>query len=153
MAAALSQALPAKLEKVAKVLELAHQKDMAGHRLMLQMSKPRKARKDEDPNGVYWFEDPDRMQRLCEYCEDDVRAERELYARVPPLSPEEQILWLLDQKINVQGFYADQSLAKSIRKIAKAAAPEINAELSELTDGAVTGVNQIARLQVWLRAA
>jgi DNA polymerase bacteriophage-type len=149
-AAALSRALPAKLEKVAKVLELQHLKDMAGHRLMLQMSKPRKARKDEDPNGVYWFEDPDRMQRLGEYGEDDVKSERELYARVPPLSPEEQIIWLLDQKINARGFYANRPLAESIREVAKAAAPEIDVELEELTDGAVTGVNQIAKLQAWL---
>jgi DNA polymerase bacteriophage-type len=150
MAAALAQALPAKLETVAKALELERQKDVAGHRLMLQMSKPRKPRKGEDPNSVYWFEDPDRLQRLYEYCEDDTKSERELHACVPPLSPEEQTLWLLDQKINSRGFYADRSLAEAARKIAKAAAPEIDAELSELTHGAVTGVNQIAKLQAWL---
>jgi hypothetical protein len=55
MVTALALALPAKLEKLARALDLAHQKDATGHRLMLQMSKPRKARKDEDPNGgPYW---------------------------------------------------------------------------------------------------
>ena len=52
MAAALALALPAKLELVAEVLELLHQKDRAGQRLMVMMSKPRHPRKDEDPDGL-----------------------------------------------------------------------------------------------------
>ena len=32
-----------------------------------------------------------------------------------------------------------------------AAAPEIDAELAELTGGAVTGINQVARLLQWLQ--
>src|SRR5262249_44003111 len=38
------------------------------------------------------------------------------------------------------------------KKLAAAAAPEIDAELAEVTSGAVTAVNQLARLQSWLRA-
>ena len=38
------------------------------------------------------------------------------------------------------------------RKIAQAAAPEIDAELAEITGGAVTGINQIAKLLKWLQA-
>jgi DNA polymerase bacteriophage-type len=44
-AAALSLALPAKLEKAAAALALKNQKDMDGHRLMLRLCKPLKARK------------------------------------------------------------------------------------------------------------
>ena len=61
MAAALALALPAKLELVAEVLELQHQKDRTGQRLMVMMSKPRRPRKDEDPDGCYWFDDEDRL--------------------------------------------------------------------------------------------
>ena len=50
MAMALALSLPAKLENVARALELRHQKDAVGHRLMLMMAKPRKARGDEDPD-------------------------------------------------------------------------------------------------------
>ena len=46
---------------------------------MHQMSKPRKPRKDEDPAGTYWFDDADRLQRLYEYCKQDVEVTRELY--------------------------------------------------------------------------
>ena len=49
MAMALASALPAKLETVAEVLSLKHRKDAEGHKLMLQMAKPRKPRKGEAP--------------------------------------------------------------------------------------------------------
>ena len=87
MAAALALALPAKLELVAEALELQHQKDRAGQRLMVMMSKPRHPRKDEDPEGSYWFEDEDRRLRLYEYCRRDVEIERELYQQLRPLPP------------------------------------------------------------------
>jgi len=78
MAAALALALPPKLELVAKALELLHQKDRAGQRLMFMMSKPRRPRKDGDPEGLYWLDDEDRRQRFYEYCREDVEIEREL---------------------------------------------------------------------------
>ena len=96
MAMALALSLPAKLDAVARALELRHQKDAVGHRLMLMMAKPRKPHKDEDPKQLYWFEDQDRLGRLYEYCQADVKSERELFARLPPLSPSEQALWILD---------------------------------------------------------
>jgi DNA polymerase bacteriophage-type len=42
-------------------------------------------------------------------------------------------------------------LAKAAKQIAAAAGPEIDAELADITSGTVTGVNQIARIQNWLR--
>jgi DNA polymerase len=152
MAAAMALALPAKLEAVAAALELEQQKDAAGHRLMLQMSKPRKAHKDEDPNGTYWFEDRERLERLYEYCQQDVAVERELHERLRPLSSQEQQLWALDVVINARGFHVDRELARAARRIAAAAAPEINTELAAITDGAVTAIAQIAKLQAWLQA-
>ena len=41
-------------------------------------------------------------------------------------------------------------MAEAARKIAAAAGPEIDAELAEVTGGAVTSVNQVAKLQAWL---
>ena len=67
LAMAAASALPGRLETLADVLELSRRKDVGGHRLMLAMSKPRKAHKDEDPNQVYWFNDPERLQRLYAY--------------------------------------------------------------------------------------
>src|SRR5262249_42687325 len=82
----LALGLPARLSLVAIALELSNRKDAAGERLMHQTSKPRRPHKDEDPTKVYWFEDEVRLQRLNEYCRQDVEVERELFSRLPPLS-------------------------------------------------------------------
>ena len=60
----LALGLPARLSAAADALELANRKDAAGERLMHQMSKPRRAHKDEDPNQVHFFDDDNRLQRL-----------------------------------------------------------------------------------------
>jgi DNA polymerase bacteriophage-type len=147
----LAVGLPGKLSAAANALELANRKDAAGERLMHQMNKPRRVRKDEDAGGVYWFEDQERLDRLYSYGKQDVEVERELYGRLPPLSPAEHSRWVLSSEINRRGFCVDRTFAEAARKIAAAAAPEIDAELSELTSGAVTGINQVKRLLGWLQ--
>jgi DNA polymerase len=151
MAAASALGLPARLSMAADALELANRKDVAGERLMHQMSKPRRARQDEDPSQVHWFEDDDRLRRLHDYCRQDVEVERELFDQLPRLSPAEHALWLLSCEINERGFCVDRQFAEAARRIAQAAAPEIDAELAEITGGTVTGINQVARLLQWLQ--
>ena len=58
---------------------------------------------------------------------------------------------MLSCRINERGFHVDRQFAEAARRIAQAAAPEIDAELAELTGGAVTGINQVARLLQWLQ--
>ena len=65
--------------------------------------------------------------------------------------PAEQALWALSSRINERGFHVDRQFAEAARRIAQAAAPEIDAELAELTGGAVTGINQVARMLQWLQ--
>src|SRR5262245_41485847 len=67
-AACLALGLPARLSAAADALELEHRKDAAGERLMYQTSKPRHPHKDEDPFQIYWFDDPERLDRLFAYC-------------------------------------------------------------------------------------
>jgi DNA polymerase len=150
-AMALALGLPAKLSTAANALELANRKDAAGERLMHQMSKPRRARKGEDRDAVHWFDDAERLQRLYTYGTQDVEVERELHDWLLSLPPAEQLLWQLSSTINGRGFCFDRSFAGAARQIARAAAPEIDSELTRITGGAVTGINQIARLQVWLQ--
>ena len=57
---------------------------------------------------------------------------------MPPLTPAEQALWVLSSTINNRGFYVDRKFAEAARRIAQAAAPEINAEIAEITGGTVT---------------
>ena len=143
--------MPARLDAAADALELANRKDAAGQRLMHQTAKPRRPHKDEDPAGTYWFDDAERLERLYNYCQQDVEVERELYQRLPALSSSEQQLWELSCRINERGFCVDRKFAEAARRIAQAAAPEIDQELAEITGGVVTGINQVARLTAWLQ--
>jgi DNA polymerase len=153
LAMSLALALPGKLERVAEALELIHQKDKPGQRLMLMMAKPRRPRQGEDPTkGPFWFDDEDRLQRLYEYNRDDVKSERELYDQLQLLTPQELKLWRLDCIINDRGFHFDRTLALAARKIAQALGPELNAELARLTGGAVASIHQVAKLKTWLTA-
>ena len=151
MAMALAAGLPARLSATADALETANRKDDAGERLMHQISKPRRARQAEDPAGTYYFDDQDRLLRLYDYCKQDVEVERELYDRLPALSSTEQRLWQLSHTINARGFCVDRKLVEAAREVARAAAPEIDAELAAITSGAVTTINQVARLLQWLQ--
>src|SRR5262249_26177386 len=71
--------------------------------------------------------------------------------RLPPLSPTEQAIWQLSHQINVRGFHIDRAFAEAARKIAEAAAPEIDQEIQEITGGDVTTINQVAKLTAWLQ--
>jgi DNA polymerase bacteriophage-type len=112
----LAVGLPARLSAAADALELENRKDASGERLMHQMSKPRKPRKDEDPEGTYWFDDQERLDRLYSYCKQDAETERELHDRLPPLSAAEQALWALSSRINARGFHVDRQFAEAARR-------------------------------------
>ena len=151
MAMAHAAALPGALEQLARVCGFTHQKDMVGELIMQQMTKPRRALKDEDKHRIHFYDDDERRRRLEEYCILDVNATREASERLPWLSEEEHAIWLLDQRINNYGFYLDNKLGHGARKIALAMKPQINTELAEITDGAVTSFTEVAKLTKWLR--
>lgn len=151
-AAALSLALPGSLDGAARALNLEQQKDVVGHKLMMQMARPRRPRRDEDPSGIYWFDDQARLERLYDYCRQDVAAERALHAKVGFLSEPEQSLWELDAKINARGIYIDGALLGAAIQVAEAAQRELNVELEDITGGAVSSVNQVDALMEWLAA-
>jgi DNA polymerase len=139
MAAALAAALPGKLENVAAALELAHQKDKAGQRLMLRLSR------------IGYVPTAEELQRLYDYCRRDVEIERELYRRLPPLSADEQKLWELDARINARGFHVDLQLAEGTRKIVCEEEKAMNAEIAKLTNGKITSIHQVAKMTAHLQ--
>jgi DNA polymerase len=149
-AAALARALPGSLDGAASALKLEQQKDIAGRRLMLQMARPRKPRKNEDPEQIYWFNDSGRLERLYAYCKQDTATERELAKHVPFLEGNEQALWILDQLINDRGVHIDRQLLDAALKIAEQGRAEIDVELAKVTAGEIDSVNQVKRLLKWL---
>lgn len=141
--------LPRKLEDAGKALNLDVQKDAEGSRLMLQMSKPRPNWK-KTGKSPKWFEDKARLERLYEYCKQDVRAEYALSQALDDLPRTERKLWLLDQKINRRGIYCDVELANSAIEIIETLEADANLELHRITDGMVSTPNQRDRILTWL---
>lgn len=159
MAMAYAMALPGALDNAAAAVGLEHQKDQAGHRLMLQMAKPRayapitQPEHANDPNyGIVWWDDPERLQRLYAYCKQDVEVERALYKRLRPLSPAERKLWVLDYKINQRGIPIDIPSVKKAIKLVDQEAERLNGEIRRITDNFVGFTTEVARLTEWVRS-
>lgn len=150
MAMALYFGLPPKLEDACQVLKLPHKKDMEGHRLMLQMSRPRKI---EDDGTVRWWhdEDPAKLTRLTDYCTADVDATTDLYHRLPLLPERERRIWRMDQQINDRGVGVDVPLVKQLQGLSEQATRRLNDECRMLTFGAVPTLTSTAKLLGFLK--
>jgi hypothetical protein len=88
---------------------------------------------------------------LHRYCIRDVEAERGLFHALPPLSIDEQMLWMLDAEINARGFYVDVELTKNARELVRREQTAINAEIATLTGGAITTAGQVAKITEFVR--
>lgn len=144
MQRALSYGLPPKLEAAGAALGLKIQKDMAGSRLMMKMSRPLK-----EGMEPWTLED---YQRLTDYCLQDVKAEEAISQVIPELSPDEKELSLLDLKMNTRGdLRVDLERVMTLRTVAEAAEDADAARCAFLTANAVTSPGtQTFRLIDWL---
>jgi len=147
MAMAYAMALPGSLEKAAAAVGIKMQKDMAGHRLMMQMASPRGFDAFDEP---IWWDAPDKLDKLYEYCRQDVRVERELEKRLMLLSDDEQALWVLDQKINSRGVRIDRQAVLGAIAVVEAESKRLNEEMSSVTGGILP--SEVKRLTDWVRS-
>lgn len=145
MAMAYAMALPGSLENAAAALGLTQQKDAAGHRLMMQMSRP----KTDVP--LTWWDDYDKLVQLFEYCKQDVRTEQALHARLLGLSPSEKKIWTLDHQINQRGIYIDRSSVEKAIEVVRREADRLNTDLAAVTEGAVGFATEVASLTRWIQ--
>jgi DNA polymerase len=139
MALAQANGLPGSLEEAAILLGLVNQKDQAGHVLMLEMCNASKPL------------DQTKLERLYEYCLQDIRTEREIFQRLPPYTPTERKVWMIDQMINARGFATDRKLAEAACKIAAEAKKDLNARIATLTNSEITTANQSQRILKYIR--
>lgn len=149
MAMAYAQGLPGSLENAAAAVGIEEQKDQVGHRIMLQLSKPRSINPD---GSIVWWEDPEKLARLYEYCKQDVRVERELAKRLMRLSPAEMKVWQLDYQINQRGIYVDQQSAKAALEVVAGEQQRLASEIRSVTDGFCGVPTEHARLAEWIRS-
>lgn len=151
-AAAAAMSLPRALGQAAAALGTDAQKDDEGYRLMLRMSRPRKARKGEDPKGIYWWDDEERMARLALYCEMDVETERAIRKMLVPLSPDEMAVWRFDLTMNTRGVRIDVPLAQALQRIVEQAKAKLDKEIAAATNYEITACSQVAALTAWISA-
>ncbi len=149
MQRALHAGLPGALGDCGPALRLNIVKDNTAHRLMMQMSKPRKHRGGKIS---YWhLDDPEKLARLRAYCEKDVAAEREISRYIPELPEREQRISQLDRAANERGIKLDVRLIGKMITLADQATERLNARCAIVTKGAVTSPGtQTARMSAWL---
>jgi DNA polymerase len=140
--------LPGSLEQLAKVLGLP-EKDMAGHMIMMRLSKPRKI----TPEGtIIWWDDEDGYAKLYDYCDQDVLVERHVNNVLPELTPDEEKLWFIDQRINDRGIPHDMVFVNQAIKLVDYAKQRANEEISNLTNGAVNKATEVSKIVQWLNS-
>lgn len=149
MAMAYAMALPGDLERAAAAAGIAEQKDLAGGRLMRQMAKPRDIRED---GTTIWWDEPDKLEQLYEYCRQDVRVERALEKRLMALSAREQALWVLDRTINDRGVYIDERAVRAAIAVVELEQQRLNDRIRQVTGNVVGFCTETARLAEWIRS-
>jgi DNA polymerase bacteriophage-type len=141
MVLAVQNGYPRKLSSCARVLK-GEQKDMAGHAVMLRLTKMASGWSKED------------LELLYAYCIQDVVVERQIFRRfLKMLYPEgstERQIELLDVKINDTGFAIDVGLARACQTVVQRLKPLFDAKIVELTGGEVNTVGQTAALKEFL---
>ena len=148
MVEARAMGLPGSLDQAAKVLGVTQQKDSEGYGLMMRLTRPRSTGKDGRP--IWWTNAEGKLDRLYEYCKQDVRTERAIIKALRRLTPNERELYLLDQRINDRGLGLDVALIESAMEVASEGTERANAALSELTGGAVRKVSNNGDLRAYL---
>ena len=149
MAQASAMGLPRALGQAADVLGVEQQKDKTGQGLMLRMARPRKTKAD----GTHtWWNTPDKMQALFDYCLQDVRTEVSVAERLIEMDEQERQVFLLDQRVNDRGVMLDRDLLERVRVLADTSKEDIDAEIARLTKGQVTGATKGVDLVKWLNA-
>lgn len=136
-AEAAAMSLPRHLGQCANVLGVAA-KDDEGAALMRKMSK----------TGYQYTRDE--LERLGEYCKQDVRVEHAIYKKLRRLGDDEQEIYWLDQRMNDRGIRVDTPLIEAAKVVVLAATEQANATMSDLTLGKVGAVTQVGQMKKWL---
>jgi DNA polymerase len=134
---------PGGLEDVGRFAGASMKKDHRGSQLIRLLSIPR-------ADGTF-NDDPALMAEMIAYCEQDVRAMREISKAMRPLSAEELADYHVSERINDRGVLVDVPLAKAAMRYAQDELVEIEERVAELTDGEITSVRS-PKMREWVLA-
>ena len=147
MVRAYAMALPGALDDAAPALGVDQRKDSEGHRIMMQLSRPKK-------DGSMWRreDDLDKFLKLYSYNKQDVRTELACLERLMELSPSECALWELDYKINNRGVMCDLASVDKGIAIIQSEQKRLNGEMLRVTGGVVGSCNKVQMLGKWIKS-
>lgn len=162
MATALVAQRPGALADLGNVLGLSEKKDKEGDRLIKKFCIPQQPivglidkrtgavkRPDQPARRIYPHDDPEDFERLCAYCDQDVRTEMEAMTRLPPLSPMELTAWQMTMDQNTRGLAVDRDGLRDCIGILNQVLERYGEECRDLTGFSVT---QLEKLKGWLGA-
>ena len=136
--------LPGSLDTVGDILALSPElkKDKRGEELIKLFSEPHKMRKKRGEPDVWFFYNhlsrPDEWQEFCNYCKQDVVAEREIMRkekllRVFPLPEFERKVWVFDQTVNDRGMPVDVEFVRKMYELGTRSKREAVEKQNQLT--------------------
>lgn len=147
MARAATVAFPQPLEGLAIASGCIEQKDIEGYNLMMQMAVPRR----HNPDGsITWWDDQNRVNRIMQYCDQDVATECEAETKLPPLTDYERKVWEFDQIINERGIYVDRNAILKCSTMVEFAKKSADAEMRRITSRAVPRCTNDGKLVEWI---
>lgn len=132
---------PGSLEDVGRFAGAFMKKDRRGAQLIRLLSIP------QSDGG--FREDAGLMQEMIDYCEQDVRAMRAFSQAMRDLSAEELADYHVSERINDRGILLDKPLAEAAVRYAAEELVEIEEEVAEVTEGAITSVRS-PRMREWV---
>lgn len=125
--------LPRSLEGAGNALGTTAQKDVEGAKLLKVFAMPRKPTKADKRTRILPTEQHHDFIRLVEYCQQDVRTERDVDAVVPHLNDLEQQVFWFDMQINERGLLIDIPLVEKASAVVAHLEKEIVHEVEKLT--------------------
>ena len=134
---------PGGLEDVGRFAGASMKKDHRGGQLIRLLSIPK-------ADGTF-NNDATLMAEMVAYCEQDVRAMREISKAMRPLSAEELADYHVSERINDRGVLVDVPLAKAAMRYAQDELVEIEERVAELTGGDITSVRS-PKMREWVLA-
>lgn len=150
--------LPGNLEDAGDVLGIGDKAKISdGKRLIRKFCEPASLGGEvtlfgvEPPYFRDWNSDPQDWQLFCNYCKQDVVAEREMMRLMAPspLPEAEQFVWQLDLKINERGIPTNRLFAERTLMLAQTKTDILKKSLKEKTG--LENPNSTTQILKWLK--
>jgi len=134
---------PGSLEDVGRFAGASMKKDFKGSQLVRALCLPQ-------PDGTF-NEDEQLMRELIAYCEQDIRAMRDVSKALRPLSDEELNDYHINERINDRGVLVDVALAQAAMLYSENELKDVQDLVIEITQGEIPSVRS-PKMRAWVQA-